>query len=155
MNLTNDPQTNLKMIKQCSLEIYPNNVVLAQLTAAQAILESRLLSDPSELALKYNNLFGIKGLGTAKTPSVVLPTHEYNPRDGWEEVQERFASNLNLEDSLKQHKLLLELPRYKAVQQAKSFSEAAREVYIAGYATDYRYPSELIAIKLYHLQDMV
>ncbi len=102
MILTNDPKQNLQMIKLIALRSFPNDIIRAQLTAAQAILESNLLGKPSILASKYNNLFGIKGRGNHKPPSYLLETQEHSDKEGWHEVHALFAWNDSLEESFDQ-----------------------------------------------------
>lgn len=150
--LSLDPEANINLIMDLSKECFPDNSVLADLTAAQAILESRLEdSPPSALALKYNNLFGIKGYGTHRPNYINLPTHEYY-RGQWTESDSLFAWNNDIEDSLAQHKQLFEEgtmdspDRYKNLLTARSFSEAAGMLMTDGYATDPNYQKELLRI---------
>jgi flagellum-specific peptidoglycan hydrolase FlgJ len=143
--LTSDSNSNIKLVISLSNNMYSDNQVLADLTSTQAILEAGLRnSPPSELAFKYNNLFGIKGIGT--NGSVLLPTHEYYPRTGIEEVDQQFAVNASIEDSLAQHKHLLELDRYASVLLATTFQDAALQIRLDGYATDPNYTQELIDV---------
>jgi flagellum-specific peptidoglycan hydrolase FlgJ len=148
--LNQDNKINIKIIQRLAYQVYEGNQILADLTTAQAILESNLLgSKPSTLAFKYNNLFGIKGKGTKG--SVMLET--------WEEekgkevrLKQPFAWNASIEDSLLQRKLLLENgtknkpDRYHPVLKAKTFEEAARALVLGGYATDSKYATKLINI---------
>jgi flagellum-specific peptidoglycan hydrolase FlgJ len=138
----NDSNSNITAVKNASKAVFQNDV-LANLAAAQSILESNLYGKPSSLAYNNNNLFGIKGSGTAG--SVTKPTKEYI-KGKWITVHAQFAANNSLEDSFQQFKKVLDLPRYKAVQDAETFEEAAKAVWKGGYATDPNYPSELIAI---------
>ena len=117
--------------------------VLRDLCIAQGILESNLYATPSLLASLYNNLFGIKKSGTKGV--VILTT--------WEEVNNKkevvkgtFGNNNTITDSVLQYQKILDLPRYDKVRKSSSFVEAAHAVQEAGYATDSRYPSKLIAI---------
>ena len=141
--LTLDKDTNIILLKTLVYNIMGHNL-LADLTVVQGILEGALNREPpSELALKYNNLFGIKGIGTAGY--ILLPTHEYT-HDGWIEVDQRFARNLCIEDSIRQHQSLLELPRYADLNGATTFEEIAGCVREDGYATDPQYTQELIDV---------
>lgn len=158
LELTSDPKVNISRIIQAAHATNTDNPIVADLSAAQAILESGLQSKPSQLAIKYNNLFGIKGTGTGKVIDgkmknrVNLPTKEYSQAHGWEEVDQFFAVNASLEDSFKQHRELFERgtrdnpKRYLPVLKAKTFEEAAQAVRKAGYATDPAYPGKLIAV---------
>jgi lysozyme len=142
--LTSDSKTNIDIVKKASRECFPDNDILADLTAAQAILESRLNGNPSELALKYCNLFGIKGEGTHQPQrSIGLMTHEYYG-GAMHAVQQPFAWNDSVEDSFEQHKHLFELRRYANLATATTFEDAARMIREDGYATDPNYPDELI-----------
>lgn len=119
--------------------VYSDNPILGQVATAQAILESNLLKKPSGLA-QNNNLFGIKGKGTAG--SVNMPTHEYvNGKNI--KVNAGFAKNATLEDSFTQHRDLMNKPRYEAVRNAKTFDEAVDALQKAGYATDPNYAKML------------
>ncbi len=148
-----DTKHNIDLVIKLSNELYPRLPLYAALSAVQAILEAGLRNaPPSKLALKYNNLFGIKGQGTGKiidgkmqTKALML-THEYYPGQGMIEVHDSFAVNACVEDSLKQHFLLLERPRYLKLNEAKTFEEIAQAVYDAHYATDNRYPQKLISL---------
>lgn len=141
MNLTLDPIKNIQTVKDASNTCYPNNPILADLTACQAILESNLLGHPSALAFHYNNLFGIKGAGTHG--SIILPTKEYI-NDHTITVKAAFAFNDTVEDSFNQHMRLLTQQRYINLQTATSFEEAANMIREDGYATDPSYSQSLI-----------
>ncbi len=141
--LTNNLYKNLELLHIEATKVYPEAPILRDLCLAQAILESRLLGVPSKLATMANNLFGIKGKGTAG--SVWMLTWEHiNGKDI--KVEAAFAKNATVEDSIKQHRHVLELPRYKKVWLSKTFDEAAKATHEAGYATDPGYPSKLIDI---------
>lgn len=139
----NDIKQNISLLRPEILKVYPESIIMADLCLAQAILESRLLGVPSGLARDCNNLFGIKGKGTLGT--VYLLTHEY-VRGKEITVKAGFAKNLTLEDSIKQHRHVLELPRYKKVWTSQTFNEAADAIRLAGYATDINYTRSLIDI---------
>lgn len=155
--LTDDKDKNIKIVMNAAKTCYPNNKILAQLMAAQAILESRLLGVPSELAKKYNNLFGIKGFGTAGY--VILKTTEYT-HNGEEIVNARFASNKSIEDSFEQRKNLIDNGttdnpnRYKNLYNATTFEQAANMIRLDGYATSPTYSQDLIEIYNKYLKDM-
>lgn len=159
MKLTNNSHENIELVKKLSVQ-YTDDVFIAQLTAAQAILEGGLerTSGGSQLAVKYCNLFGIKPgfirTGTA-TPGVVwLPTNEFVHNVGMVKKDQPFLSNLNIEDSLKQHvELFKGLSRYSNLFNCKSFEEIASNVYEDGYATDPNYPQKLI--DTYHRHDLM
>ena len=147
-----DAKANIDLVKKLSNAAYPGQPLLAALSATQAILEGGLQHAPaSKLAAAYNNLFGIKGIGTGMVidgkmkSTVTLPTHEYFVGQGMIEVDQRFAVNDSVEASIDQHKHLLGLPRYAKLKQAESFEEIAQAVHDAGYATDPKYVWELVS----------
>lgn len=143
----NNVKANIDTVIQAAKECFPENPILAAITAAQAILESGLERDiPSALALNYNNLFGIKGQGNGNPPSVNLLTTEYVHDDQPIRVYQPFANNKDVLSSFQQHKHVLELDRYKNLWTASSFEEAANLIHSDGYATDPHYPQELIDI---------
>lgn len=157
--LATDINSNIALIKQLSTSCFPDHLYLAQLTAAQAILEGDLEeNDPkhkglggSLLAMKYCNLFGMKpGIiraGTMPPGYVYLSTDEYVQNEGMVPMRQPFLCNKDIEDSLAQHKqLFVRLDRYKSLWLAQSFEQIAEAVHEAGYATDPNYPNKLIAI---------
>lgn len=147
--LTNDSTQNIDICKQAILACFVNYPILQQLTLCQAILEAGLQrSPPSQLAIKYNNLFGMKPgsivpLGTSTPGYVILMTTEYVNGNA-ERVPSRFLANKDIEDSFKQHeKLLLSLSRYSNLKTAQTFKDAARMIREDGYATDPSYTNLL------------
>lgn len=150
--LTNDSQTNIELVRPLCYASFTDNKLLAELTFVQAILEGGLRSSPpSQLALIYNNLFGIKGMGTGKLvdgkmrSKVLLPTHEFYHGE-MQEIHDTFAVNANIEDSIEQHKALFKLPRYADLWIATTFEDIAEWVQDDGYATSPTYPQELIDV---------
>jgi len=133
---------NIAFVIRESRIVFKDNVILAKLAAAQSILESNLYGTPSKLAYNYNNLFGIKGSGTAG--SVWLQTTECFSK--CIQLDAKFAVNETIGDSFKQYRAVLEHNRYKNVWKSKTFEEAARLVQADGYATDKSYSKQLIAI---------
>lgn len=125
--------------------VYPDSKILAAVTVVQAILESNYIGDPngSLLARKYNNLFGIKGEGTAG--SVNLSTHEYYDNE-MHIMKQPFAVYISVDDCFQAHKALLDKPRYARVREAGNVEEACQALRDCGYATDPDYPSELMEI---------
>lgn len=129
----------------------------AALQTAQAILETGWgQSVPVD---KYtgkfsNNLFGIKGSGTAGT--VVSNTwEEYNGNTF--RVDANFRAYLNVNESWADHKkLLLTASRYEPFRAVMhDSSQGAWALRRAGYATDSKYPLKLMnIIKQYDLQKL-
>lgn len=143
MQLTKDNKENIKNLREEVKNYFDGNKILQELMLTQAILESGLnrKTGPSLLAVKDNNLFGIKGKGT--DGSVERWTMEQTKK-GLVKVKQYFAKNKTVDDSLKQHETLLNKPRYKKVKEAKTFADAAKQVRLAGYATNSEYTQLLI-----------
>lgn len=120
--------------------------VPASLTIAQAILESNW--GKSGLAINANNLFGIKGTGTAG--SVNMPTTEYV---GSTPIQTsaKFRKYNNWAESITDHSALIlngtrdKPTRYHGVLGA-DYKTACQKIKEGGYATDPAYPQKLISL---------
>lgn len=118
--------------------------VPASLTIAQGILESA--DGNSSLSRLANNLFGMKGTGTAG--SITLPTREY-VGGIWVTVTAKFRKYHNWGESVADHSNLFlngvswNRDLYKNVI-GKDGITAAQEVAKAGYATDPQYSTKLI-----------
>lgn len=127
--------------------------VPASLTIAQAILESA--DGNSTLAREANNLFGIKGIGTAG--SVEMVTYEYI-NGVRTKIKAKFRKYNNWGESVSDHSNLFlngvswNRSLYHGVL-GKDGITAAREVAKAGYATDPNYADKLI--KLIHDNDLL
>lgn len=124
--------------------IYKDNPTMARLATAQAIQESNLNGTPSQLASKHNNLFGIKGTGSAG--SVTMPTHEF-VNGHMVVVPQQFAAYKTPEDSMIAHKALMAgNKRYRGVVNADNISDAASELGRSGYATDPNYGKSVLRL---------
>lgn len=148
--LSADRNERIQQVVDAAKRTYPDKPHMAKLAAAQALLESGIASQkgPSGLAKNHNNLFGIKGSGTAG--SVNMRTGEHlNGRDVT--ITAGFAKNNTVEDSFQQHKNLMSKPRYRKVLAAQSFEQAAHEVKAAGYATAPNYSQALRDVYNTHL----
>ncbi|BAH43917.1 putative peptidoglycan hydrolase [Brevibacillus brevis NBRC 100599] len=126
--------------------------VPASLTIAQAILESNW--GKSGLTINANNLFGIKGTGTAG--SVNMPTTEYVGSTPIKTSAE-FRKYNNLAESIADHSALIlngtrdKPTRYHGVLGA-DYKIACQKIKEGGYATDPTYPQKLInLIETYNL----
>ena len=94
----------------------------------------------SKQAAKYNNLFGIKANG--KTVKVKQYFQTYN---SW-------AASINAHTQLIVNGTSDNHARFRAVQTAKTYRQAALALQTGGYATDPDYASKLIyAIKKFKL----
>jgi flagellum-specific peptidoglycan hydrolase FlgJ len=132
----------LSIADQCK-EDMKNHSIYASVKLAQAILESAW--GTSQLAVKANNIYGIKGSGPAG--SIMINTREYDQRDGWTTVEVMFKKYNNFNESVRDHtQFLLGKERYSEVFEAESFQEACRELQHAGYATDPQYADKLIGV---------
>lgn len=152
-----DSDYNIALVINLSNESWPNNPILASLTATQAILEGALQRvPPSSLALNHNNLFGQKPghLVPNGTDGVVtLSTTEYSTGGTKYTVQSEFIANKEIEDSFEQRKLLFKLPRYDNLATCKTFEEAAVLVQQDGYATDPNYSNLLCEIYSKYIEE--
>jgi Muramidase (flagellum-specific) len=128
--------------------------ILASLTIAQAILESGW--GKSQLAVKANNLFGIKAFSNWKGKRITMATTEWY--DGQKQVvNAEFRAYDSFNDSIEDHNKLLLNTSYEAVRKCKDYKAASSEIYKCGYATDPKYTEKLISIieeyKLYEFDD--
>jgi hypothetical protein len=124
-NFTNlSKEQKIQAIVQASIEAAGGDIEQAKLSAAQALLESGLLGKGSTLANKYNNLFGIKGKGSAGSVNMKTWEH-YNGKDVT--VTDGFRAYNNAAESFIDHEAFLRKnSRYKKVLAAKTFAEKAR-----------------------------
>lgn len=133
----------LDTLKADAAIVFPDNQVLQDLCIVQGCLESGLPNNPSDLATKYKNLFGIKKAGTAGLTT--LSTTEYiNGRKILTKAS--FGMNLSYIDSVKQYKQILDLDRYEDVRNASNFEEAAKAIVDCGYCTDPTYTGKLLQL---------
>lgn len=138
----------IPLASRLALETYEDIGMSAALQTAQAILESgwgqSVPVDKYTGVLSYN-LFGIKGKGIMG--SVISNTWEvYNGVTY--RIDDAFRAYNNLEESWKDHKLLLlNLKRYEPFTEVMyDYTKAAWAIKRAGYATDPKYPIKLIDI---------
>ncbi|NTU28834.1 glycoside hydrolase family 73 protein [Brevibacillus sp. HB1.1] len=128
--------------------------VPASLTIAQAILESNW--GKSGLTQKANNLFGIKGTGTAG--HVTMPTKEFLAGK-WIMIESNFRAYNSWAESIADHSRLIlngtrDKPnRYHGVLGA-DYKSACYAIWKGGYATDPDYPGKLVSlIEKYELHE--
>jgi flagellum-specific peptidoglycan hydrolase FlgJ len=116
--------------------------VPASVTIAQAINESGWGN--SSLAVRYHNLFGIKGAGPAG--SITLPTREYEGGQ-WVSTSAQFAAYHNNAESIAGHARLLATSGYYTKAMADRANPDAFAKDLNGvYATDPGYGANLIAL---------
>lgn len=126
------------------------NNILASLLISQSILESS--SNTSELAVKANNLFGIKA--TNWTGAVYRKlTAEHKPDGTVYYIEADFRSYANIGECVQDlcAKYSQGLPfekhnRYQAVIGETDYKKATQAVKAAGYATDVSYESKLNSV---------
>ena len=118
--------------------------ILPSIILGQAILESNW--GQSELASKYNNLFGIKAYGDQK--KVKMDTQEF-VNEQWITIQGDFRVYDSWEDSMDSHTMLFvngvdwSPEKYEKVLTATDYKEAAKALQEAGYATDPGYANKI------------
>lgn len=122
--------------------------ILASLTAAQAMIESN--KGNSGLALKANNLFGIKG--TYNGQSIKMLTTEYI-NGVPQKVYANFRKYPSWAESVADHSdLFLRVSRYANLRGCKDYKRACINVQADGYATSPTYADTLIkTIETYKL----
>ncbi|MER2132150.1 MAG: glycoside hydrolase family 73 protein [Carnobacterium inhibens] len=121
--------------------------ILPSISIAQAILESDW--GTSELSIKNNNYYGIKGGGTE--PTVTMTTKEFVEGE-WIEVKADFRKYASWQESMEDHSELFAKGttwnenQYAKVLTANDYKEAAYALQESGYATDPDYPGKLIRL---------
>lgn len=118
--------------------------ILASLTIAQAILESD--SGKSELAIKANNLFGLKVNSTWKGDVYYKKTKDFK-NGQWIEGTAAFYKFPSWEACIEyRSSVFLKRPQYKPLWGVLGYKEACRIIWECGYATDPNYPQKLIEL---------
>lgn len=141
--LTEEQQKFINSVKVEALISYEEHDVLPSLTIAQAILESSW--GKSTLTIKGNNLFGVKAYSDWTGSSISLATKEY-VKGKYIHTTAKFKSYSTLNESIKDHTLLLSSERYSRVRNSKDYKEACNAIYKCGYATSPTYSNSLINI---------
>lgn len=125
----------LSKIKPYVLEDMRRSGILASLTAAQAIIESK--RGNSGLTVKANNLFGIKG--THNGQYVMMWTTEYY-NGAAQRVRAKFRKYPSWLESIEDHSSMFNrLKRYEKVRGCMDWNKAVDAVYNANYATEPKY----------------
>lgn len=134
-------------------EVYADLPHMQRVVVTQGIHESGFLGKKggSDLAIRYNNLFGMKSRLDAKGKPigkfVMLPTWEDTngaAPGGEEQIKAPFRVFADHAECFKAHRELMQKPRYTRVIAATNVKEAFDMLYKCGYATDPRYPSKLL-----------
>lgn len=123
--------------------------ILPSVSAAQAILESG--RGKSDLAVKGNNLFGIKAGGGWSGQTISMPTKEQTDGGRVYVVNAAFRKYNSWSESVLDHSSFFidteaRKNRYKKVVGETNYKKAAQALKDAGYATDVNYPSKLIRV---------
>lgn len=144
-----EPLARIPVLYKIALDVWNDNKVMAQLAVTQAVLESAILKPRiSGLATK-NNLFGIKGKGTAGEST--MSTTEVI-KGQMVLLKAGFAMNLTLLDSFEHHKdLLTRLTRYKDTINSKTIKQACENMGDSGYATDPQYGRKLYNVYMQNI----
>lgn len=143
------PLSRIPILYEMALDVWDNNNVLALLTVTQAVLESAILRPKISGLAGKNNLFGIKGKGTAgestmSTTEVIAGQMVL--------VHAGFAMNLSLRDSFEQHKTLLTThSRYQRVVNSVTIKQACELMGDSGYATDPKYGRKLYNVYIQNI----
>lgn len=130
----------LSIIKPMVIKDMQTSGILASLTAAQALIESN--KGNSGLAVKGNNLFGMKG--TFNGQSVTMPTKEWNGVQ-YITINAQFRKYPSWQDSISDHSALFNRSaRYSNLRGLKDYKAACRYVQQDGYATSPTYSQTLL-----------
>ncbi|MDO4912894.1 MAG: glycoside hydrolase family 73 protein [Lactobacillus sp.] len=119
--------------------------ILPSVTLAQACVESDF--GQSQLAQKYNNLFGVKG--TNKATTALMTTKEY-VNGKWITIKARFQIYDSYEAAVRAHAELIKngttwnSKQYIHVLKADNYVAQAKALVKDGYATDPNYAGKLI-----------
>ena len=136
----------LSTIKEGCIQGWREHAVLASISGAQAILESNW--GKSTLALKANNLFGIKG--DYNGASLTVETKEFINKV-FKIVEATFRKYPSWSESITDHSAFFTSTEwrknnYAAVVGEMDYKKAAQALSDAGYATDPDYPAKLIKL---------
>lgn len=122
----------IESIKEGAITNYKKYKILPSVTIAQAILETGW--GQSELASKYNNLFGIKADKFWKGEFVTLETKEFSGTV----INDKFRKYKDKDQSIYDHaKFLYENKRYRenGVFESNTYKYQANALQEAGYST--------------------
>lgn len=131
----------LNKIKPYVLEDMKKSKILASMTAAQALIESKY--GQSLLAVKANNLFGIKG--TYLGQSVVMPTKEWTGKT-YIKINAKFRKYPSWKESINDHSdMFHRMSRYENLIGVTNYIEACTLIKKDGYATAPDYTNTLVS----------
>lgn len=143
-------------LKSKAIDIYNQYGILPSVTLAQASLESG--QGQSGLTKSANNLFGMKGTGTAG--SVEMRTKEQDKNGKEYDTLAEFRAYNSWDESLDDYgKLMGTSSYYKGVRSAKDWKSAVSELDASPYATDINYGSKvadiIVSNELYKIDEEV
>lgn len=134
----------IEKIAPAAIKYMRQEGILASLTIAQAILESD--SGKSELAVKANNLFGMKANSTWTGPVYKKTTREY-VNGKWIEGIASFCLFKSIEACMEYRStVFLKSARYQRLWGITDYKKAAQVIWECGYATAPDYPQKLINV---------
>ncbi|KGM95580.1 glucosaminidase domain-containing protein [Clostridium botulinum] len=142
----------INKIKDAAIEVQSQHNIFASISISQAILESGW--GESNLASKYNNLFGIKALRDWTGETVNLDTKEWN-KDGIITVKQPFRVYKNWTESIEDHAKFLKKEWYTeaGVFEAIDYVEQIKAIYNGGYCSDPNYINKILELtKKYNLE---
>jgi len=155
--ISTDAGYNIKLVKDVCRDLCQDIPIIGDLLTCMAITDGGLqVSPPKELALKYNNLFEVEGIGTGKMINgktvnrILIPILEYH-RDQWTFTDRSFAVNKNIEDSLRQYRQLLDQPKYIRMISSKTFEEGTLMQIMCQYTNDIKYKLRLLNLRKQYL----
>lgn len=132
----------LEMIKDGAMQLWSKFGILPSVAAGQAALESGWGS--STLAIRYNNLFGIKG--TYAGNSAMMDTWEVYGGKRYD-IKDSFRVYPDWSTSILDYGVFLTVnKRYARAIGLSNYKDQIRVIHGAGYATDPQYANKVISI---------
>ena len=131
-----------KIVPAAQADWEKNHLIIPSLTIAQGIIESAW--GKSELAVKANNLFGIKANKDWKGDVYNIVTTEYYDNKTATKVVAAFRKYSNYLESVADHTVFLSKARYKNIHGVLDFVTVAKNIKADGYATSPTYAQTLI-----------
>lgn len=141
----------IKSTSKIALKVAKKYDLYPSVLLAQSALESNF--GRSKLSKEHNNYFGIKAKDGDK--SVNFETWE-NEKGKNVKISAPFRVYSSKEECFEKYaSLIVNAPRYKKVIDASTYSDAAKELQKAGYATDPKYSKKIInLIERYKLDSL-
>ena len=131
-----------KIVPAAQADWEKNHLIIPSLTIAQGIIESAW--GKSELGVKANNLFGIKANKDWNGQVYNIITTEYYDNKTATKVMASFRKYNNYLESVADHTVFLNRPRYKSIHGVLDFVTVAKNIKADGYATSPTYAQTLI-----------